>query len=44
MWMANWDNLIEFETYPVTTSEEAGEKAAARMLRPVVYLINVALA
>jgi PAS domain S-box-containing protein len=29
-WMANWDDLIEFETYPVITSEEAGEKVAAR--------------
>jgi PAS domain S-box-containing protein len=30
-WMANWDDLIEFETYPVITPEEAGEKVAARM-------------
>jgi len=30
-WMANWDDLIEFETYPVITPEEAGEKVASRM-------------
>ena len=30
-WMVNWDDLIEFETYRVITSEEAGEKVAARM-------------
>jgi PAS domain S-box-containing protein len=30
-WIANWDDLIDFEVYPVITSEEAGEKVAARM-------------
>jgi len=30
-WMANWSDLIEFEMHPVITSEEAGEKVAARM-------------
>jgi hypothetical protein len=30
-WIANWNDLIDFEVYPVITSEEAGEKVAARM-------------
>ena len=30
-WMANWNDLIEFEVHPVITSQEAGEKVAARM-------------
>jgi PAS domain S-box-containing protein len=30
-WMANWDDLIDFEVYPVITPEKAGEKVAARM-------------
>jgi PAS domain S-box-containing protein len=30
-WMANWNDLIEFEMCPVITPEEAGEKVAARM-------------
>ena len=30
-WMANWNDLIELEMYPVITSQEAGEKVAARM-------------
>ena len=30
-WMANWDDLIDFEVYPVITPEEAGEKVANRM-------------
>jgi hypothetical protein len=29
--MANWDDLIDFEVYPVITPEKAGEKVAARM-------------
>jgi hypothetical protein len=29
--MSNWKYLIDFEVYPVTTAEEAGEKIAARM-------------
>jgi PAS domain S-box-containing protein len=30
-WMANWNDLIEFEVDPVITAEEAGEKVAAQM-------------
>jgi PAS domain S-box-containing protein len=30
-WMANWDDLIDFEVYPVITPEEAGEKVANRI-------------
>ena len=30
-WMANWNDLIEFEVYAVTTPEEAAEKVVARM-------------
>jgi hypothetical protein len=30
-WMANWDDLIDFEVCTVITPEEAGEKVAARM-------------
>ena len=30
-WMASWNDLIEFEVYPVITPEEAGEKVATRM-------------
>ena len=30
-WMANWNDLIEFEVYPVITPEEAGEKVADLM-------------
>jgi PAS domain S-box-containing protein len=30
-WMASWNDLIDFEVYPVTTPEVAGEKVAARM-------------
>jgi len=30
-WIANWNDLIDFEVNPVTTPEEAGEKVAARM-------------
>jgi hypothetical protein len=30
-WMANWNDLIEFEMCPVITPAEAGEKVAARM-------------
>ena len=30
-WMANWNDVIDFEVYPVITPEEAGEKVAARM-------------
>ena len=27
-WMANWNDLIDFEVYPVVTSKEAVEKVA----------------
>ena len=27
-WMANWDDLVEFEVVPVVTSREAAEKVA----------------
>lgn len=30
-WIANWNDLIEFEMCPVITTEEASEKVAARM-------------
>jgi len=30
-WMANWNDLIQFEVSAVITPEEAGEKVAARM-------------
>jgi plasmid replication initiation protein len=25
-WMANWDDLVDFEVYPVMTSQEAAER------------------
>jgi len=28
-WMANWEDLVEFEIHPVMTSAEAAEKVAA---------------
>ena len=30
-WMAKWNDLIDFEVYPVITAEVAGEKVAARI-------------
>jgi hypothetical protein len=30
-WMANWNDLIDFEVYPVITSKEAAEKVATRL-------------
>lgn len=27
-WMANWNDLVEFEVYPVLSSKEAAEKVA----------------
>jgi Protein of unknown function (DUF3303) len=30
-WMANWNDLIEFEIHPVMTSQQAAEKIAARL-------------
>ena len=30
-WMANWNDLIDFEVYPVMTSKEAVEKIAPRL-------------
>lgn len=30
-WIANWDDLVSFEVYPVITSKEAAEKIASRL-------------
>ena len=30
-WMSHWDDLVEFEVYPVMTSKEAAEKIAPRL-------------
>jgi len=30
-WIANWDDLVEFEVYPVISSKEAFEKVSARL-------------
>jgi len=30
-WMANWNDIVEFEVYPVMTSKEAAEKIAPRV-------------
>lgn len=30
-WMANWNDLVEFEVYPVITSREAAEIIAPRL-------------
>ena len=30
-WMANWNDLVDFEVYPVITSREAAEKIAPRL-------------
>lgn len=30
-WMANWEDLVEFEVYPVLSSKEAAEKVAPRL-------------
>ncbi|HXN64890.1 MAG TPA: DUF3303 family protein [Candidatus Acidoferrales bacterium] len=30
-WMAHWDDVIEFEVYPVMTSQEAADKMAPRL-------------
>ncbi len=30
-WMANWDDLMEFEVYPVITSQQAVEKIGPRL-------------
>jgi len=29
-WMAHWSDLVEFEVYPVITSQQAAEKLAPR--------------
>ena len=29
-WIANWDDLVEFEVYPVISSNEAAEKVERR--------------
>jgi Protein of unknown function (DUF3303) len=30
-WMSHWNDLVEFEVYPVMTSKEAAEKIAPRL-------------
>ena len=30
-WMANWRDLVDFEVYPVVTSQEAAAKIAPRL-------------
>jgi len=30
-WIANWDDLVEFEVYPVISSKEAAEKVSSRL-------------
>lgn len=30
-WIANWSDLVEFEVYPVISSEEAAEKVSSRL-------------
>ena len=30
-WVANWNDLVEFEVYPVITSAEAVEKVSSRL-------------
>ncbi len=29
-WVANWNDLVEFEIYPVISSKEAAEKVSSR--------------
>jgi hypothetical protein len=30
-WIANWDDLVDFEVFPVMTSQEAAEKVAPHL-------------
>ncbi len=30
-WLANWSDLVEFEVYPVISSQEAAERVSARL-------------
>ena len=30
-WLANWNDLVEFEVYPVITSHDAAERTAPRL-------------
>jgi hypothetical protein len=30
-WIANWDDLVEFEIYPVISSKEAAERVSPRL-------------
>jgi hypothetical protein len=30
-WIANWNDLVEFEIYPVISSKEAAEKVSSRL-------------
>ena len=31
LWMANWNDLVDFEVHPVITSKEAAERIAPRL-------------
>ena len=31
VWMANWNDLVDFDVYPVRTSMEAAEKTESRL-------------
>jgi hypothetical protein len=31
VWMANWNDLVDFEVYPVITSKEAAERIGPRL-------------
>ncbi|MGI8836992.1 MAG: DUF3303 domain-containing protein [Pyrinomonadaceae bacterium] len=30
-WIANWDDVVEFEVYPVISSKEASERVSSRL-------------
>lgn len=30
-WLANWNDLVEFEVYPVISSQEAAERVSSRL-------------
>ena len=30
-WLGNWNDLVEFEVYPVISSQEAAERIAPRL-------------
>jgi hypothetical protein len=31
VWLANWNDLVEFEVYPVISSQEAAERVSLRL-------------